>query len=228
MSLFQKYKTFSFFVGHKNIIFTCAALCVCLGTAFAQDIYVRPTDGRGNPLSSGGAIYVKPMAKVTSSQARDSQSQWQAQRDVQQRNSYKEKLKLAMDKKDVQARVDIYNEWRASGVKPKTVEEIVVFAQASRASNEAYMLKRREALISYLDRKRSQEAIARVQQASLEKRLGGYENMRFDFDAPQGNSKVSNEADAEATRTIIQKPQIYVVPDDYEPAKGPKRIFNVR
>lgn len=62
------------------------------------------------------------------------------------------KLKNKAQQEEAEAKIAIYQEWTNSGRTPQTAEEILMFADASRAFSQATMLMRREALIEHLEK----------------------------------------------------------------------------
>lgn len=115
--------------------------------AGAQDIFLKYDKSKAKEQQEAGgdapAIYVKPQ-KLKNSPAGSV--------------NYKDKVYNNQLQKVSKAKMETLEDWRESGLQPKTAEEIRAYANASRAASQNIMYKRRAALMAHLEKKQFKNA----------------------------------------------------------------------
>ena len=197
----------------------------CAGFAQAQDIFnkYKGDEKAGIKKDEEPTLFVKPDG--FKSEQKVDKTKFAVPKEV--------KLKNKQLQAEAAAKIAIYQDWIKSGKKPKTPEEIMAYADASRAYSQALMYQRREALNAHLEKKalkREKERLAKLEvkkkkdaQTAAAVKAASLKKLAAKKAEPKKPQKVAQKkapakaASAQKSKPIYKKPEV---------TTKPKPIFN--
>lgn len=182
-----------------RLLLLALLICIGLGPATAQDVYINRYQDRDDGQRPTVYINRNRLEKNERNNRRQDRSG-----SFQRSNST-----LIRDAKTLKDRIEVFNAWERSGRSPKTVEEVLSYADSKRAVTEAGLLKRRKKLIAnaYQRERAERNRLAREERGTT-------------IDKPNySRSSRSVTQSNTVTRTIIKKDRIFVDPNNKDGSK---------
>lgn len=207
---------YSFLMSRYRLFFLALLICVGLGPAAAQDVFINR--GKSESASSGKSrVFINRYEGVRDSDKRTYQFKTRTKR----QGFARDKLVFGRDAKDINGKVAVFKAWQKAGRRPETMEEIRSYAASKRAVHEANMLSRRKELIVALEKRKKARDLQLAKRELMERARGRSLSVRSAASLGSGGG-VSN---GKTSRITVRKPAVFVKPADRDADQPSRGVF---